>query len=168
MTSAPPIRGQRKRGRPKGSTLRGRLSRVSEGVGSVAGQGGGASTSSTSSSASSTSSTSSATLHGASAGGSPGGSSGSPGGGGGSGAPVKRGRGRPRLLPLGPGHQGSRAPPALPLALGTTLNNPKTDENSQKPFGFYTTPATPIGLRKKGINKKDIRILLKLSAVLKT
>ncbi|XP_068249212.1 chromatin-remodeling ATPase INO80 isoform X2 [Palaemon carinicauda] len=126
-----PIRGQRKRGRPKGSTLRGRLSRssdgvssspVSSGVSSSAGVGGGSST-----------------LPG---GGSPGsGNSGSPvgsNGAGGSSLPMKRGRGRPRLLPLGPGHQGTRTPPALPLALGTTLNTPKPDDNSQKPFGFYT------------------------------
>ncbi|KAK4313939.1 hypothetical protein Pmani_014737 [Petrolisthes manimaculis] len=124
LSSAPPIRGQRKRGRPKGSTLRGRLSRAAEAVGTGSAV---AAATTVSAASSSPSGLSSAT-------GSPGGS-GSPSG---SGAPVKRGRGRPRLLPLGPGHQGTRTPPALPLALGTALNTPKTEENSQKPFGFYT------------------------------
>lgn len=113
MSSVAPVRGQRKRGRPKGSGLRGRLSRASEAAAAASSMGSMVS----------------------SACGSPGGS----GGGGSSGSvPVKRGRGRPRLLPLGPGHQGTRTPPALPLALGTALNTPKPDENAQKPFGFYT------------------------------
>ncbi|CAL4091967.1 unnamed protein product, partial [Meganyctiphanes norvegica] len=48
---------------------------------------------------------------------------------------TKRGRGRPRLLPLGPGHQGTRTPPALPLALGSNLTQ-NTQQNDQKPFGY--------------------------------
>lgn len=120
VTSAPPVRGQRKRGRPKGSGLRGRLSRATEAA-AVA------------SAAAAVAASSAAAM--VSSAGSPGGSSSS---GGTTGTPVKRGRGRPRLLPLGPGHQGTRTPPALPLALGTALNTPKPDENAQKPFGFYT------------------------------
>ncbi|XP_042894335.1 chromatin-remodeling ATPase INO80-like isoform X1 [Penaeus japonicus] len=129
-SSAPPIRGQRKRGRPKGSGLRGRLSRPTEAGGSGGSGGGGGGGSGGSGGAGGSSSA------GFGGTGSPGGSSGSPAG---SSGPVKRGRGRPRLLPLGPGHQGTRTPPALPLALGTALNTPKTDDSgTPKPFGFYT------------------------------
>ncbi|XP_069161570.1 chromatin-remodeling ATPase INO80 [Procambarus clarkii] len=111
-TTTTPVRGQRKRGRPKGSSLRGRLSRTTEAAAAAAAALGSMPQSSACSGNSSPSGTGA--------------------------APVKRGRGRPRLLPLGPGHQGTRTPPALPLALGTALNTPKPDENAQKPFGFYT------------------------------
>ncbi|XP_076044329.1 chromatin-remodeling ATPase INO80 [Oratosquilla oratoria] len=129
-SSTPPIRGQRKRGRPKGSTLRGRLSRSVE--------------ASLAASSSVNASTSSSTLTFSNAIGTTGMSS-SAGTASPSGAPtvtlpIKRGRGRPRLLPVGPGHQGTRAPPTLPLALGTALNTSKNNQEdpTSKPFGYYT------------------------------
>lgn len=42
---------------------------------------------------------------------------------------VKRGRGRPRLQPLGPGHQGQRPLQMLPAALGA-LQQRNTDDSA--------------------------------------
>ncbi|KAJ9576388.1 hypothetical protein L9F63_006744, partial [Diploptera punctata] len=73
--------------------------------------------------------------------------------------PVKRGPGRPRLRPVGPGHQGSRGPPRprkapkpLPVPLRSGSGTPSALQTSPsvsasstpvpveqpRPFGFYT------------------------------
>ncbi|PSN47095.1 hypothetical protein C0J52_19309, partial [Blattella germanica] len=77
--------------------------------------------------------------------------------------PVKRGPGRPRLRPVGPGHQGTRGPPRprkapkpLPVPLRSGSGMPSTVSTSAsplgggsgvehpRPFGFYTQGAGPI------------------------
>jgi hypothetical protein len=68
--------------------------------------------------------------------------------------PVKRGPGRPRLRPVGPGHQGTRGPPRprkapkplpVPLRSGsgtpssvTTTPSAAAEVEHPRPFGFYT------------------------------
>ena len=68
--------------------------------------------------------------------------------------PVKRGPGRPRLRPVGPGHQGTRGPPRprkapkplpVPLRSGsgtpssvTTTPSAAAGVEHPRPFGFYT------------------------------
>lgn len=73
--------------------------------------------------------------------------------------PVKRGPGRPRLRPVGPGHQGTRGPPRprkapkpLPVPLRSGCATPSSASavpsaaatvEQPRPFGFYTQDAGP-------------------------
>jgi len=73
--------------------------------------------------------------------------------------PVKRGPGRPRLRPVGPGHQGTRGPPRprkapkpLPVPLRSGCATPSSASTvpsaaaameQPRPFGFYTQDAGP-------------------------
>ncbi|XP_069680112.1 chromatin-remodeling ATPase INO80 [Periplaneta americana] len=69
--------------------------------------------------------------------------------------PVKRGPGRPRLRPVGPGHQGTRGPPrprkapkplpvplrsgsGTPSAVASTPSTTPGEVEHSRPFGFYT------------------------------
>jgi DNA helicase INO80 len=73
--------------------------------------------------------------------------------------PVKRGPGRPRLRPVGPGHQGTRGPPRprkapkpLPVPLRSGCGTPSSAPTvpsaaaaveQPRPFGFYTQDVGP-------------------------
>ncbi|KAB7505282.1 hypothetical protein Anas_05319, partial [Armadillidium nasatum] len=154
-----PFRRQRKRGRPRGSGIRGRGDRVVESSHittngtlnpddiSLAGGGSGSGSSSSSSGGTSQGVNGSRVSNVEVASSLPTSNTPSSSNSGGtnttSSKDLKRGRGRPRLLPLGPGHQGTRPPPALPVALGSTLGTSLSQEKKiYYPFSSSSSPSS--------------------------